>query len=221
MLYEFTELQLDVWEVHNLVFMNEPDWWKNDQGQHDFLLKLCGKPLHKVVEEVKQKSGQTGEKIDPIEVFKSVQDIFAQTENGDLESDPWFKSNLDLSKDFNLNLMPPIWIRNLSENLGNNQESERDKCPNGTYYIEDGNTRALIYALKINGRANKYKLVPAIHATSWEIASGVLGHLPQKADVLENKGVLPHKKQFKQSIHFPIGIRADFYERPYTRTYPM
>ena len=221
MLYEFTELKLDVWEFNNLVFMNEPNWWKNNKAQHEYLLKLCGKPLHKVVEEIQQRSGHTGDNVDPKEVFNSVQDIFARKRNGDLESDPWFKRHLVLSKKFNLNLMPPLWIRNLSENLGNNQESERDKCQNGTYYIEDGNTRALIYALKVNGQANKYIPVPAIHATSWEIASGVLGHLPQKADVLVNKGILPHKKLFKQSVHFPIGIRADFYERPYTRPYPM
>ena len=108
--------------------------------------------------------------------------------------------------------MPPIWIRNLSEKI---EDNERDKCPNGSFYIEDGNHRALVYALRIECREEKfYEPFDAIHGTSWDIATGVLGFHPQKADVLENNGILRHKKHFISGVRLPMGgILVDAYER--------
>lgn len=225
MLYEFTELQLNKDEFDNLVFMNAPPWWKHKyhsgRSRHErdltidqvFLLELCCKPLKDVVQAVKEKSGLTGQDITSTAVFEKL-GMKAKHERGGEEPEPWFKSYADLSRCFNKDLMPPIWIRNLSYSPDEGDRRERDKCPDGTYYIEDGNHRALIYALRLKlGEEKTYNPFEAMHATSWEVASGVLGHLPEKADILEHKGVLPYKKHFKKGVRLPIGIRADLYER--------
>ena len=223
MLYEFTEFQLSYREFINLVFMNAPDWWETDPDHHEFLLKLCGKSLYQVVKQIKDDLGRPL-KPDPdqeimhpyhIEAFKKLQHIIAKKENGNLENEPWFKRHLDMSKNFDLNIMPPIWIRNLSVKLSENKLSEREKCQHGSYYIEDGSTRALVYAMKLLEKTNAHNDFPGfpvIHATSWEIASGVLGHLPQKAEVLENKGIFPYNRTFKESYRLSIGIGVDSYQ---------
>lgn len=225
MLYEFTELQLSQNEFFNLVFMNAPPWWKEEyyrQHAHSdphltegqvFLQGLCCKSLKEVVKAVIEKSGLKGQNLTSTAVFEQL-DMKAKHERGGEESEPWFKSYADLSRCFNKDLMPPIWIRNLSYSPDGKDRRERELCSDGTYYIEDGNHRALIYALRLKFNEEKdYKPFEAIHATSWEIASGVLGHLPEKAGILEHNGILPYKKDFKNGVRLPIGIRVDTYER--------
>lgn len=222
MLYEFTEFHLDYYEFINLVFMNAPDWWESDPDHHDLLLNLCGKSLYQVVKRIKKEVGTIEPEPDQeivypnhIEIFNKLQHIVAKKKNGELEDEPWFNSHFDISKNFDLNIMPPIWIRNLTGDLGRDKLSEREKCQRGSYYIEDGCTRALIYAMKILKDPNpqtKFQGFPVIHATSWEMASGYLERLPQKADVLENKGVFQYNRTFKESIRLPIGIGIDWYQ---------
>lgn len=227
MLYEFTELQLDKEEFDNLVFMNNPPWWAKDylegyslsEGQ-EFLLSLCCQPLKEVVIKVMEKAGIEKHSRTPTVVkveersrqqlttaiFDGLLDISARGKDGSDEQRPWFMDHKVLNQCFNKAFMPPIWVRNLSRD-------ERKLCPNGSYYIEDGNTRALVYALKVALKEAEYTSFPAIHATSWGVAAEILGHLPQKASELENKGVFPYKKHFKGGVRLPIGIRADMYER--------
>ena len=218
MLYEFTELQLDREEFDNLVFMNAPPWWKREyhsERRHNnpdltegqaFLLKLCGKTLKEVVQKVIEKSELNGENSTSTAVLEKL-GMKAKHKRSAEESEPWFKPYADLSRCFNKERIPPIWIRNLSS-------EERNSCPDRTYYIEDGNHRALVYALRLELKEeDTYNPFDAIHGTSWDIATGVLGFHPQRADVLENKGILPHKKRFKKGARLPIGIRVDLYER--------
>ena len=231
MLYEFTELQLDKEEFDNLVFMNAPPWWEEHyfpnypfEEEQKFLLSLCCQPLKEVVIKVMERAGieknsltptvvkvgeSSGQQLNSTTIFEKLLDISARDKGGSSELEPWFKSHENLSRCFNKDLMPPIWIRNLSDH----EYGERKKCPNGTFYIEDGNTRALIYALKVALEKVEYTPFPAIHATSWGIAAEILDHLPQKASELENNGVLPYKKHFKNGVRLPIGIRVDTYER--------
>lgn len=221
MLYEFTELQLDKKEFDNLVFMNAPPWWKHEYhrnrsgrdrdltAEQVFLLDLCCKPLKEVVKKVKEKADLQEQEVNSTAIFEKLLGIKAKHKRGSEESEPWFKSYAELSQCFDKDLMPPIWIRNLSVY----ENGEKYKCPDGTFYIEDGNHRALIYALKVDLEKVEYTPFPAIHATSWGVAAEILEHLPQKADVLEHKGVLPYKKHFKDGVRLPIGIRADTYER--------
>ncbi|MDE0084750.1 MAG: hypothetical protein OXU23_03495 [Candidatus Poribacteria bacterium] len=210
MLYEFTKFELDVFEFHSLVFMNPPQWWREQAQDHEFLLSICCQPLNEVVKSVKQRAGIKEDVVNPYDVFENLQDIRAFDKNGNEEKDPWFKPHLDMCETFDLDIMPPIWIRNLSEGF---HGCERKKCPKGSYYMEDGNTRALVYALTVSGKPiQNVKPFPAIHANSWALASGELGHLPQRIEVLENKGAFPYKRKHKKSVHLPIGIGVDWYQ---------
>ena len=213
MLYEFTELQLDKEEFDNLVFMNNPPWWAKDylpgyslSEEQEFLLSLCCQPLKEVGKEVKKKAGYEEAGGNSTAIFEGLLDIVARDKDGSDEQRPWFIDHKELNHCFNKDFMPPIWVRNLSSD-------ERKSCPNGSYYIEDGNTRSLVYTLKVISEEVEYTSFPAIHATSWGVAAEILGHLPQKASELENKGVFRYKKHFKGGVRLPIGIRADMYER--------
>ena len=200
--------------------MNAPPWWKHEYhrnrsgrdrdltAEQVFLLDLCCKPLKEVVQAVIKKSKLDEQSLTSTAVFEQL-DMKAKHKRGGEEPEPWFKSYAELSQCFDKDLMPPIWIRNLSVY----ENGEKDKCPDGTFYIEDGNHRALIYALKVDLEKVEYTPFPAIHATSWGVAAEILDHLPQKANELENKGVLPYKKRFKDGVRIPIGIRVDTYER--------
>ena len=181
---------------------------------------LCCQPLKEVVIKVMERTGikkhgrpptvvkveESADQQLTTEIFEGLLDISARGRDGSDEQRPWFMDHKELNQCFNKDFMPPIWVRNLSSD-------ERNSCPNGSYYIEDGNTRSLVYALKAISEEVKYTPFPAIHATSWGVAAEILGHLPRKASGLENNGVFCYKKHFKDGVRLPIGIRADMYER--------
>ena len=196
-MYEFTKLQLTENEFNNLVFMGSPPWWINEEEypprynqekfhkqpvreEHRLLHSLCLRPLKYVVQKVIERSGLDGQNLNPTKVFENI-DIIAR-----YDKEPWFKKHAYISQHFRKDLMKPIWIRNLTHD-------ERNQCSSKTFYIEDGNHRALVYAVHIAYGAATYEPVEAIHATSWEPASKILGHSVQPATVLENSGKL--KKQ--------------------------
>ena len=201
-MYEFTKLQLTGNEFNNLVFMGSPPWWKNEEEyppgynqekcpkqpvreEHRFLHSLCLKPLKHVVQKVIERSGLDGQNLNPTEVFENV-DIVAR-----YDKEPWFKPHAHLSLHFRKNLMKPIWIRNLTRD-------ERNQCSSKTFYVEDGNHRALVYAIHIACGAATYEPVEAIHATSWEPASKTLGHSVQPATILENNGKLQKNRRSRR-----------------------
>ena len=216
-MYEFTKLQLSQDEFNNLVFMGPPPRWENEQTdppgwnqqergrlpleeQHKFLLSLCHKPLKQVVEKVIERSGLQVPYLDPTRVFQKVR-IIARGEDT-----PWFERHACLSQHLHKSLMGELWIRNLSKYDG----GERHKCPSGTFYIEDGNHRALVYAMHVECGALDYEPVAAIHATSWDLVSGILGHPVQSAHVLENNGRLKDdNKHLVEQFH----MHLDRYER--------
>ena len=195
MLYEFTKLYLQKCEFENLVFMGPSRSWTEPPPEKDtkFLVSLGYQPLKEVVKKVIERSGLKGQNPTPTEVFESI-DVIAR---GDTE--PWFKTHARLSRCFNKGLMDKLWIRNLASH-------ERASAQNGSFYTEDGNHRALVYALYIELTEMDYEPVEAIHATSWDIASGILGHSVQPASVLENDGKLEGNKHRKEKFSLPIGI---------------
>ena len=179
---EFTIIQLTENEFNNLVFMHPPSYWTDvecyplREGQK-FLNSLCVKPLHHVVQKVIERSGLDGQNLNPTKVFENI-DVIAR---GDTE--PWFRPHARISRHFHKSLMTPIFIRNLSSH-------ERNQCPSGTFYADDGNHRALVYAVHIACGATTYEPVEAIHATSWKGASNELGYQPQDSTALEDNGKL-------------------------------
>lgn len=200
-MYEFTKLQLSRDEFNNLVHMGPPSLWKKEQHKHEFLLSLSYKNLKYVAQKVIEEAGIVGRDPNPTEVFENI-DIIP---TGD--ATPWFKRHACLSQHFHKRVMGDIWIRNLTKF----ENGERDKCPNGTFYIEDGNHRALVYAMHVECGALDYEPVSAIHATSWDLASGILGHQVQSAHVLENNGRLQEKNRHLVSQFY---MHIDRYERP-------
>ena len=201
MLYEFTRLHLDKNEFDNLVFMNAPPAWKDEPEKHKFLLSICKVSLKEVVEKVIEESGFRGH--DPTNVFKNI-GVIAEGEDK-----PWFEHHACMSQCFDQSRMGELWIRNLSDY----SRGEKEMCPNGSFYVEDGNHRALVYAMYIKFGKMEYSPVDAIHATSWDIATGVLGFRPERSASLENDGEIQVKKHLRQEFTLPIGIQIKTYER--------
>jgi hypothetical protein len=190
---EFTIIQLTENEFNNLVFMGPPPWWTDAESYppwcdpaktpklpvregDKFLDNLGFKPLQDVAKKVIERSGLDRQNLNPTEVFENI-DIIAR-----YDKDPWFRKHLCISRPFHKSLMTPIWIRNLAAHE-RNQRSQ-------TFYVEDGNHRALVYAVHIASEAATYEPVDAIHATSWESASETLGHEVASATALEHNGKL-------------------------------
>lgn len=181
--------------------MNEPPRWKNKSETHTFLLSLCGISLKDVVKKVKKESNYAGQ--NPTEVFRGI-NVIAKDE--DL---PWFQHHVEISQSFDQNRMGELWIRNLSDY----SEGEREKCPNGSFYVEDGNYRALVYAMHVKLGKIEYSPVDAIHATSWDLATGILNFRPERAASLEYDGELQDKKTLRKEFQLPIGIEIKTYKR--------
>ena len=201
MLYEFTKLELSEEEFFNLVFMNAPPAWEDRPEKHKFLLSICRVPLKEVVKKVVKESSYNGD--DPTEVFKNI-DVVTES-----SSKPWFERHVRISQCFDKDRMGELWIRNLSNYSG----GEREECPTGSFYVEDGNHRALVYAMYIACGRMEYSPVDAIHATSWDLASGILNFRPQRAASLEHDGELQDKKDLGNEFQLPIGIQINTYER--------
>ena len=56
--------------------------------------------------------------------------------------------------------------------------------------MQDGNHRALVYAMLIACSNKGYEPVSALHATSWDFAQGILGYEIQEASALIQEGRL-------------------------------
>ena len=153
--------------------------------------------LKKVVKE----SSYNGD--DPTEVFKNI-DVVTES-----SSKPWFERHVRISQCFDKDRMGELWIRNLSNYSG----GEREECPTGSFYVEDGNHRALVYAMYIKFGKMEYSPVDAIHAMSWDLASGILNFRPQRAASLEHDGELQDKKDLRNEFQLPIGIQINTYKR--------
>ena len=221
--YEFTEVELTHTEFNNLVFMGPPPIWrkyKDEDEKLSFLHDLCFKPLKDVVQRVMKRSRFSGKTIlDPTDVFKSLneQNIRSKNDDGSDANRPWFRDHEILCDGFKKEVMGQLWIRNLTQYEG----GERTLCPDGSFYIEDGNHRALVYGVRLALDKENYEPVKALHATSWDIADGILGHPCQAADNLEHGGRFPTdggindsiKKRthyYKSGFHAPIRRAVSF-----------
>ena len=173
--YEFTKLELDKDEFYELIFMGPPPIWEKNPQEHRFLLSLCFQPLKDVVELVMEETRK--EKTSAVSVFDGLLHIKAKN-----ESDPWFEKNKIISRAFDKRLMDRLWIRNITK-------GGREKESGGKFYMQDGNHRALVYAIVLKCTELSYEKVNALHATSWDIAQGILGYPIQPAHELENNGI--------------------------------
>ena len=190
-MYEFTRLMLTEKEFDNLLFMNPPnDDDENNRFEDSFLKAICTKPLKEVTQMVIQESSYKGS--NPTEIFRSVR---REAQHGKA---PWFSRHALLSQHFHRDLLGEFWIRNLTQWTGETGDlvGERPEHPECSYYLTDGNHRALVYAMHVACDRCDYKPVEAIHATSWDIASGILGWQPNPAHALEHHGKLMGRNQY-------------------------
>ena len=214
--YEFTRLELEDYEFDNLVFMGPPPLWEKYREEHEFLLKICFKPLKEVVQIVKDMS----QGLKPDEKLQNATEVFKRLHDKDIkpidEDRPWFRKHMLLSENFHKELMGSLWIRNLA-----NYERRKEACSKGSFYIEDGGHRALVYAMivELSKNDNYYEPVEALHATSWDITDGILGHPCQPAQELEHEGKFPanggtnvNKRilSYKSGFHAPIKLFESF-----------
>ena len=201
-MYEFTRLNLTEDEFNNLLFMNPPNDDDEDNRFDDsFLKSICSAPLNEVTQMVIEESSYKGG--DPTLIFQGI----------DREPQPgkgaWFGRHALLSQHFHRDLLGELWIRNLTQWTGEtgNLVGERPEHPECSFYLADGNHRALVYAIHIACGKCRYEPMEAIHATSWDIASGILGWQPNPAHALEHHGKLKGRKQYyRDRYHMHIQL---------------
>ena len=164
---EFTHLELGERDFEQLVFMNEPPCWDNP-----WLKGLCGKPLKFVAQQVIEKSYAQRED-GATAIFANLRELASCSDGLS-----WFEKHKQISVHFYKKHSPAIWIRNIRDS-----EAIRLKNFGGSYvyYIDDGNTRALIYAVRLVCGEESFEPVKTIHATSWDFAEGILKFEPEKA----------------------------------------
>lgn len=203
--YEYTKLQLNEVEFNNLVFMNAPRHWKEDDENHKFLNCICGTPLYKVVDKLIKESGIDPNDATATKVFENVRHIKATSKNEKRKS--WFNRQFKMSDTFDIKKMDDLWIRNLTE-------SERKDNPNGSFYIRDGICRSTVYAMKVKLKELTYCPIKAIHATSWELTTGIFfNNKPKSAEKLEHNGELTSRKNLIKELELSSNIQINMYER--------
>lgn len=126
-------------QFHELVFMIQPREWGN---KYPLRSQICGQTLETIVENIQDKGSN------PSEVFYK---LFTQ--------DEWFKSYFVLSTRFDPRLIGHLWIRDLNPH----------ENPQGSFYIEDGSHRSLVYAMYIHFKQLDYEKCPAMayHTKTW------------------------------------------------------
>ena len=177
------EILLNQQRFNKLVFMGADSRWLDEEENHQFLISLCFQPLEIVTTKVIQESGVSAQYLNSAEVFANIQHVRATC-----DPYPWFEKHLNLNNKFDKEKMGKIWVRNLTYH-------ERDCCPTGSFYIEDGNHRALVCAVRVACGEEAYQDVKAQHATSWDFKSKELGHSCQPASALENGGMLQSQQE--------------------------
>ena len=73
----------------------------------------------------------------------------------------WFAGCIAMNGTFDPRLLRELWVRDLLPH-------EKNQSPNGTYYIEDGSHRSLVYALNLEFNVVEYIPVKIIWCKSWK-----------------------------------------------------
>ena len=156
--YEATRLQIESAEYktftlseadfYDLVFMeaNEAVWAKNQKLVDLLTPKGKSRTLKEVVDRIMQVYPHES----PIKVFSQLSD-----------DEPWFDGCFLISARFDPRLMGELLIRPLAA------YEKPAHSPNIRFYLEDGNHRALVYALFLRLHAEKYRPVRAIFSEDW------------------------------------------------------
>ena len=135
-------------DFYDLVFMEANDTvWANNQKLVD---TLTPKGKSRMLKEVVDRILKVYPYQSPIQVFKHLS-----------EDEPWFEGCFLISARFDPRLMGELLVRPLAA------YEKPAHSPNIRFYLEDGNHRALVYAVFLRLHAEKYQPVRIIFSKDW------------------------------------------------------
>jgi len=135
-------------DFYDLVFMEANDAvWANNQKLVDL---LTPKGKSRTLKEVVGRVLKVYPHESPIKVFKQLS-----------EDEPWFEGCFIISVRFDPLLMGELLVRPLTV------YEKPAHSPNIRFYLEDGNHRALVYAVFLRLHAEKYQPVRVIFSKDW------------------------------------------------------
>ena len=135
-------------DFYDLVFMEANDAvWANNQKLVDI---LTPKGQSRTLKEVADRILEVYPRESPIKVFKQLS-----------EDEPWFEGCFIISARFDPRLMGELLIRPLTA------YEKPAHSLNIRFYLEDGNHRALVYAVFLRLHAEKYQPVRVIFSKDW------------------------------------------------------
>lgn len=151
----YRRISLDYEKFRNLVFMgtNATVWHQNqdlvDKLTPEGKSRTLGDVVDRIIEEYRHSPDDL-----PLQIFKRLSD-----------DEPWFKESFTMSARFDPRLLGELKIRPLDTA----DSEEKNISPSGSYYLEDGNHRALVYLLFLRlGVIKVYDSVQAIISDHWE-----------------------------------------------------
>ena len=145
---EYKTCTLSEADFYDLVFMEANDSvWANNQKLVDILTpEGKSRTLKEVVDRIMEVYPHES----PIKVFKQLSD-----------DEPWFEGCFIISARFDPLLMGELLIRPLTA------YEKPAHSPKIRFYLEDGNHRALVYAVFLRLHAEKYQPVRVIFSEDW------------------------------------------------------
>ena len=145
---EYKTFTLSKSDFNDLVFMEANNSvWANNQKLVD---TLTPKDKSRTLKEVVDRILKVYPHERPIEVFKQLS-----------EDEPWFEGCFIISARFDPRLMGELLIRPLAA------YEKPAHSPNIKFYLEDGNHRALVYAVFLRLHVEKYQPVRVIFSKDW------------------------------------------------------
>ena len=144
---EYKPMCLDEAQFRNLVFMwtNNHVWLLND----DLVDKLTPAGESRTLQDVVERIVTEYPHESPIAIFKHLS-----------ADEPWFDECFFMSARFDEHLLGELKIRDANA-------KEKEDSPKGSYYLEDGNHRALVYLMFLHLGLKEYKPVRAIWSKDW------------------------------------------------------
>ena len=148
--------------LNNLIWMGPPGPWQ----PYTEVATKEGKVYEKIVPKVESRSlrdvaagicleysGDTSEDNTPEQLLTALYQ----------ESD-WFGRHLSFGTHLDPVILSPLWVRSMGKNEeGGGESGWQDKL-----YIEDGNGRALVYALRILYGDEEFRPIPILWCRSWK-----------------------------------------------------
>lgn len=145
---EYKTFTLSEVDFYDLVFMEANDTvWADNQKLVDI---LTPKGKSRTVKEVVDRILKVYPYESPIKVFKHISD-----------DEPWFEGCFIISARFDPRLLGELLIRPLAA------YEKPAHSPRIRFYLEDGNHRALVYAVFLRLHTEKYQPVRVIFSEDW------------------------------------------------------